>query len=117
MLPVDLFTMIFSCFPEDLDREGDLTFRESLQRVAKFIVYDTQYVFFEWLFETRREVLQVLRAPSTPRGQVLPACVRQWLELVVTLAKSMAAFADHCRSLDTKPILCHQAENGFKRRM
>lgn len=95
-LPVDLFTMVLSCFPRDLDHEGDRVFRESIQRVAKFIIHESQVVLEEWLFGTRDEVLRK-HATNT-------SVAEHWCALVAGLASSMPAFARQCRELDAMPL-------------
>jgi hypothetical protein len=51
-LPVDFFTMVFSCLPPDRDQEV-MELRLSSQRVAKFIVYEFQEVMWGWLVATQ----------------------------------------------------------------
>lgn len=110
-LPVDLFTMIFSCMQFDQDQEV-LELRLCSQRVARFLVYEFQEAIWGWLVATQREVFReaAVGAPAGTRGdaEAIPRRTQRWLTCVACLANEVPGFVSHCHTLDALP-LCGQS--------
>eukprot|EP00928_Gymnodinium_smaydae_P095985 TRINITY_DN8373_c0_g1_i2.p1 TRINITY_DN8373_c0_g1~~TRINITY_DN8373_c0_g1_i2.p1 ORF type:complete len:1362 (+),score=367.48 TRINITY_DN8373_c0_g1_i2:112-4197(+) len=110
MFPLDFFTIVHTCFPEDPENEmhasGKLL-HACTQRVAKYLIFEAQESLWAWLLASRAEQMRILRscmaALTTPtaRNQELLPRTTQWLCLVAGLAGAAPALAQRSAAFAT----------------
>ncbi|CAK0801186.1 unnamed protein product [Prorocentrum cordatum] len=119
-LPVDLFALVCSCFPEAEDKEP-VELLLSSRRVARFVIFEVQGALYRWLLETHQQIAEDVlggRGPaagSRERAKPLPPGVWAWLERVAALTRDIPGFQEQCTQWSARLSDAESSSSGMSR--